>query len=185
MWVGHAPAAGAATSGRPRADVVDREPTLDVLEPAENEGYLNWVLPTARDAEIAALVDALTASPGRGPRPSHLQRRVLLAYAERMAVLARRESSPDRLRSGLAAVAITADDDDARDAIPVQALLWRSAEVLGLDPADEFTRVAREVGDQAGFVEFTTRGPDDRSIDAMGYVEVEDPDLGFTYERTW
>lgn len=143
------------------------------------------MLPTSRDAEIAALVESLVAAPGGAPRPSHLQRRVLLAYAERMASLARRESSAHHLRSGLAAVAITPDDDDVRDAIPVQALLWRSAEVLGLDPAAEFRRVADEVGDQAGFVEFTTRGADDRSLDAMGYLEVEDAELGFSYERNW
>lgn len=57
--------------------------------------------------------------------------------------------------------------------------------MLGLDPAAEFRRVADEVGDQAGLVEFTTRGADDRSLDAMGYLEVEDAELGFSYERNW
>lgn len=164
----------------------DGAPTLEILEPSQNEGYLNWVLPTARDREIENLVISLVESGDDARRPTHLQRRVLLAFAERMAILARRDGSPDRLRAGLLAVALTPDGgDDVRDAIPVQGLLWRSAEVLGLDPAAEFLRVAEEVGDEAGFLEFTTRGPEERSLDAMGYVEVEDPDLGFSYERTW
>jgi hypothetical protein len=157
---------------------------LSVLDPEENTGYLNWVLPSARDAEITRAVEWLRQS-GR-PRPTPAQRRVLLAFAERMASLARRESSPDRVRAGLTAAALTAEDggEETRDALLVLPLLWRSAEVLGLDADAEFRGVAADVG-RGELVDFAERPPADRAIDTMGYVEVDDEDLGFSYERTW
>lgn len=154
---------------------------LAVLEPSANVGYGLWPFPCPRDEEVAVVVRALVA-PG-APRPTTAQRDVLRTFAERMATLARRELSPEPLRLGLAAAALTADVEDVRDTLLVLPLLWRSAEVLGYDPRASFRAAHAAVG-RGPLAEFATRPAADRGIDVMGYVEVDDAD-GFRYERTW
>ncbi len=153
---------------------------LDLLEPSSNEGYGNWPLPCHRDSEVEGLVPLLVAD-----RPP-LERRhaqVLLAFAERTASLARIEGSIERLRSGISAAALAAAIGDARDALLVLPLLWKSTAELGADPVAEFRSAAEQVGGFA-LLEFAERPAEDQTIEAMGYIEVED-EFGFHYERTW
>lgn len=155
-----------------------------ILEPDENEGYGSWHLPSARDEEIADLVrsllggDRTTEGLGRQHAP------VLRVFAERMATLARRETSLERLRVGLDALALASSLGDSREALLIMPLLWKSAENLGLDAETEFRISAERAGDGEAIAGFAQRDREDRTIEAMGYVEVED-ELGFRYERTW
>lgn len=155
---------------------------LASLEPGENEGYGRWALPCERDEQVAALVHVLSGSGTEQAQPQHAP--VLLAFAERMATLARREKSPERFRNGLLAAGLASSGGDQREVLIVLPLLWRTAEVLGLDAAAEFRSATYrlEAGDVVG--DFVRRRPADRSIEVMGYVEVDD-ELGFRYERTW
>lgn len=101
-----------------------------------------------------------------------------------MATLARREGSPEHLRIGLAAAGLASGTGDQREAMLVLSMLWRSADVLGLDPEAEFRSAAERLDMSQALLAFGARDPEDRTIEAMGYVEVED-ELGFHYERTW
>jgi hypothetical protein len=169
----------------PAEDVPEEDvPAEDVLDPANNAGYGTWRLPAVRDTEIADRVEALlderplpTLDPG--------QVAVLSTFAERMATLARRTRDAGRLRAGLDAMVLAHLGTADRDAVVPLALLWRSAEVLDLDPREAFVRAEEAAGVRGGaLTRFAERSPEDRGIDAMGYLEVED-EFGFHYERTW
>lgn len=162
--------------------MTDHGLNLAILDPAQNEGYGNWPLPCVRDEEIGDLVRALLGPGAVQPHARHAP--VLLAFAERMATLARRDASPEQLRLGLAAAGLAVATGDPREGLLVLPLLWRSADVLGLDPSAEFRAVAHELDDGEHLLDFVAREPEDQTIEAMGYVEVDD-DLGFHYERTW
>lgn len=155
----------------------------EVLDPEQNEGYGNWVLPCVRDQEITDEVERRLTGDHGSLSPASAP--VLRAHAARMASLARREGDLDRVRTGLATVALASTIDVSRDLLVVLPLLWRSAEVLGADPTALFLAAADRVGGSETLEQFTERAPEDRSIASMGYVEVDDEDLGFHYERTW
>lgn len=172
----------AATTSYHRAEMTENRLDLALLDPANNEGYGDWPLPCARDEELGALMRVLR-EPGELPAEArHVP--VLLAFAERMAALARREASPDHLRIGLAAARLAGGIGDQRETLLVLPLLWRSADVLGLDAEAEFRTAARTGNGGEVLLEFSDRGPEDRTVEAMGYVEVDD-EFGFHYERTW
>lgn len=65
-------------------------------------------------------------------------------------------------------------------------LLWRSAEILGLNPEEQFRAAVEAVGGigREQLLAFTRRSSRDRSIKAMGYFESAD-EGGFRYKRTW
>src|SRR5262249_46769613 len=125
-------------------------PTVHVLDPASNKGYLNRPIPVARDTEIRDLL--ATASPQALATvldQSHAS--VLQAFAERMAALAVRRHDPDVLRDGIRAVAAAFEvADDEREVLLVLPLLWRSAELLELDPASELTATQPGTGAAPG-----------------------------------
>jgi len=156
---------------------------IEILEPDENEGYGQWKLPCSRDEEIAEVVLELSQGRMEGRQLSERYAPVLRAFAERMANLARRHESARDLRLGLDALAIAVLLGESREAILIMPLLWRSAEVLELDPAKEFTKAAdrHDVKELRAFID---RQPEDRSIESMGYVETHD-ESGFSYERNW
>jgi len=123
---------------------------LDSLAAEDWDGYWAWPLPHASDARVAALVEWFVAGPE--PLRAALQQRVtrahagtLATFAVRMAALAVRERSPDRLRLGLEALALAgeADVDDWRDAVrplfPLRDAAWR----IGVDARGEFIRAAQ------------------------------------------
>jgi hypothetical protein len=159
---------------------------LEILDPSQNEGYLDERLPSARDREILDLISGAGKNGRLRELSAHLSGNhvpVLLAFAERMAALAVRNRDPEMIRRGLLAACLTFAVGDRRDALLVLPLLWRSAERLLLDPASEFAAVSDDLGcDELS--QFARRDPEDRSIESMGYVESQDDD-GFRYERTW
>lgn len=162
--------------------MTDGTDDLDVLTSTAGQGYLHWPLPCATDQQIRELVDALV-----GKDPIELTREqsgVLKTFAERMASLSRFKSDAGHLRAGLLAAVFATGSEDGREVLLVLPLLWRSAEVLGLDPAEEFRKAADRTGRGQFLLDFTGRSPEDRSIEAMGFKEIED-EFGFFYERTW
>jgi hypothetical protein len=160
-----------------------RTPAVHVLDPASNEGYLSRPIPVARDTEIRDLL-AATSPQALAAVLDQSHAPVLLAFAERMAALAVRRHDPDVLRDGIRAAAAAFEVADEREALLVLPLLWRSAELLGLDPAAELTGPPSGTGAPGALADFATRQPEDRTIQVMGYRESADDD-GFRYERTW
>jgi hypothetical protein len=74
---------------------------------------------------------------------------------------------------------------DIRDNLITQSLLWRSAELLMLDPRTEFGIVVAKIPETAGFFgQWLGRSPEDRAISLMGYRESANDD-GFMFEDAW
>lgn len=164
------------------------EGTLEKLASEYTHGYGPSPLPSQIDEEIESLVDALAEDDNAETPPDMNETHgfVLLAYAERMASLAVRESCVDALSKGLAALGIASRLIYVKEALPVLTLMHNSASKLGVDPTNLFSTLALREGDELQvFVDsFLNRSAEDRSIQAMGYIEGKD-EGGFRYARTW
>jgi hypothetical protein len=101
------------------------------------------------------------------------QRNVLGRYGHRAAMLAIRERSPARLRSGLAAVALacTADDDD-RDVMVGVALHYHAAVHLGLLPAELFNQAANYAEPPVAELFRTFGARHDVTLAAFGWQQI-------------
>jgi hypothetical protein len=106
----------------------------------------------------------------------------LLVFADRMASLAVRENSRDRVLEGLHAL-IVGYKVDMRDAIAVMAVLHDAATKVGASP-DELFLEAAALGDNSAaraIAEFTKRTPNNKSLKVFpSYKEGKDKD-GFRY----
>ena len=162
---------------------------FEVLKPAVNVGYGRKELPSPRDGEIRELLVS-TADSVQFEQVMLLMPRgadgVLAAFAERAASIAVRHQDERELRAGLLAAALAlALTDEPREVLPVLALLYRAAEMIGHDPRLEFSSANALTGGKAtGLVDFLQRSPEDRSIQAMGYEEGDDKQ-GFRFLRAW
>ena len=164
------------------------EGTLKKLASEYTHGYGSSPLPCQIDEEVESLVDVVT---GDDEARTLLEMNethgfVLLAYAERMASLAVRENSVDILSKGMAALGIASRLIYVKESLPVLALIHDSASKLGVDPPELFSTLPLHEGDELkAYVDsFLNRSGEDRSIQAMGYVEGED-EGGFRYSRPW
>lgn len=110
--------------------------------------------------------------------------RVLGLFAERMASLAVRQNSIEPVKRGLFALLIYARTEDPRDVLLVLSLLHDAAiKVRGM-PKTIFNEVGAVFGGSSLLSDFLNRSDEDKSIDAMGYVESKNEE-GFLYVRTW
>ncbi|WP_422771993.1 hypothetical protein ACN28C_02475 [Plantactinospora sp. WMMC1484] len=160
---------------------------VEVLRCWPREGYARRPLPSARDRSIGELVETLRNEDdvARVARAVATTETVLGSYAERAAALAVRTDDPRHVRAGLRAAALMAANADPRDVVIALALLWRSAEILLLDPHAEFTAVGRALGDYGRPLHaFVRRDPRARLLSAMNYVEVGEG-TDFRYECRW
>ncbi|MDH6125319.1 hypothetical protein [Kitasatospora sp. GP82] len=109
----------------------------------------------------------------------------LPVFCQRAAVLTVRANDVSHLRSGLRAAVLSVSVDDLYDVIIVLALLWNSAELIGVSPEVEFLGIARQAGKFGGvLVDFLKRAPEDRSLDAMQY-SVRGAGKTFWYRCDW
>jgi hypothetical protein len=109
----------------------------------------------------------------------------LLAFAERMASIGRREKSSKRLLEGLIALIIEdGRGGDIRDNIIRMAPLYDASEKIGVDPDNLFRTASSYSNNEAAELikAFPERLPGHKSLRAMGYKEVGSPD-GFRYEQ--
>ncbi|MER7459559.1 hypothetical protein [Micromonospora sp. NPDC126480] len=160
----------------------------EMLRFRPREDYLRKPMPSERDERITGLVEKL----GEGPAFEAATRSVaavgetvLSPYVQRAAALAVRLATPRYLRAGLRAAALMGASEDPRDVAIVLALLWRSAELLKLDPGAEFKGIARALGPYGEpLVAFAARPPEARTLQAMGYVEIGEGNH-FHYKCQW
>ena len=91
-----------------------------------------------------------------------------------------------RNRSRPIATAIALDlTTDPREVLPGLVLLYRAAELIDHDPAQQFSEANDLLNGRAPeLARFLKPSPQDRSIQAMAYVEGNDPQ-GFRFLRTW
>lgn len=159
---------------------------------AQNRGYADAGIPSARDAEIARFVDGLAAATNEdrevaAERLDSTTTRVFITFAERAATLAvRRQEAGWVLRGLLALSLVWRHAVDVRPAIPVLGLLYDAAGRAGGLATDIFQRAAELApGDVSPlFHDFLTRGDLDDILDEMGY-QVGTDGQGFRYRRLW
>ncbi len=108
----------------------------------------------------------------------------LMAFGSRMAVWGARLNSRELLLKGLIALVIDDGNYDIRDTIDVMPLLYHSAVKINVDPQSLFNEAAHFFPTQAARIlrEFPRRKPEDRSLQAFYYVEVDTPE-GLDYKR--
>jgi hypothetical protein len=148
-------------------------------------------IPDPRDEEVQPFVDSLI---GGGPRrfaevKSLLKihgKRVLHAYAERMASAAVRTHDPALLDRALVALVLAGLDENDKECLMAMAPIDDSARRIGADIEELFERVANIVGHQgtASLMSWLSRKPEDRSLECMRFVAGEDSD-GFRYRLEW
>jgi hypothetical protein len=158
---------------------------LSILTDARNEGYWQQPIPSSRDLEIKALLESSDPEAlVEAVRDEHYS--MLRAFAERIASLAVRMKDRGVLRTGLHAVALSGLSRGSRDAVVILPLFYHAALELAVDPEEVFTAIGSLVEPEARYLleGFTKRSPEDRSIEAMGYIVGSDSD-GFRYQREW
>ena len=154
-------------------------------------GYGPAPLPDPRDEEVARFVATLvtggpSAVAGVRPLVTEQARRVLCAYAERMASLAVRRHDPKLLVGATVALVVGGLDENRHESLMVMAPLEDSAKRLGVDLPDLFKYVSKIVG-HPGTVNLAVwlmRRPEDRTLASMRFVSDEDQD-GFRYRLDW
>lgn len=151
-------------------------------------GYGQSRLPGPRDLEVQRFIDELrgcgTSSVDEALMTvSEMGRRVLRAYAERMASLAVRTTDPEQLERALVAIVIGGLDENAYDALMVMPLIEDSARRIGAELHGLLEDAGKIVGERGtvNLVRWLERSPEDRSLAAMGFVKGADED-GFRYE---
>lgn len=151
-------------------------------------GYGPSSLPNSRDDLVDKFIDqAVSGGPsavaGFIKSASESGRRVLRAYAERMASLAVRRRDARLLVRAVIAVVIGGLDQNALEALMVMPLIENSAGLLGADLAGVFEQAAAVVGHpgSVNLMVWLTRAPEDRTLAAMGFVESSD-EGGFRYK---
>ncbi len=161
------------------------------LDICHNNGYGQLPIPTRRDDEISDLIQSWmkldeSSREDAASCVTEKQRFTLLAYSERMASLAVRESKPNLIFFGLVANGLDGWRFDWRDNLLILSLHYNSAKRLGVSPEQLFTQAAsyldRKIQDE--FKAFLLRKPEDQSLASMGYEEDKD-DGGFRYKRAW
>jgi hypothetical protein len=148
-------------------------------------------IPNSRDDAVAQFVDRTRSG---GPlaaaavtaQVSERGRRVLRAYAERMASLAMRRRDAQLLVRAVVAVVLGGLDQNALEALMVMPLIENSARLLEVDLASIFESAANSVGHpgSVNLMLWLTRAPEDRTLASMGFVEAED-EGGFRYQLKW
>jgi len=152
--------------------------------------YYQEPLPCVVDQRLERLCDwfSRASTSEREAFTSSLDRRhadFLLVFSERMATLAVRESSIQRLQNGLKAITmLSLSTLDFRESVLVLALHRHSAVKLGADPKKLILQAATcataEVAEQLDAFAQRESVP----IESMGFKETHSTD-GFIYERTW
>lgn len=170
------------------SDLVEQA-TLLILEIEQVEvTFALLPLPNARDelCEKLTRVYAGASDAERGKiraAGTEEQLRLLMPFADRMAILAVRAKDDARITGGLLAHAIEDFRWDPRENLRSLSLLFRSGEKLGIDAAARFREVAR-LASPSGKKYFLEFAGDPKSPATMGFREIDGPD-GFTYESDW
>src|SRR5215471_11939572 len=165
---------------------------LDGLRADNLAGYGHSRMPNSVDDSVARFLDeygGMSTETRESVRSSLTPdySAGLLAFAERMAVLAVRENNPDRVLSGLLAIVLEDFRVDQREDLLVLSLLLNSAIKIKADPDDLFNRAAacarRHVAEV--LLQFLKNNKKKKKIvEQMGYKETTTED-GFDYTRTW
>jgi hypothetical protein len=153
-------------------------------------GYGKAKIPDGRDAVLDDYVVTLRSG---GPEAvanaiqmvSEMGRRVLRTYSERASSRAVRSRSVDLLSSALVAVVVGGLEQNALEALMPMALIEDAGTRIQADPDTYFGTAAGIVGHpgSVNLMVWLSRKPEDRSVEAMGFIASED-ESGFRYRWT-
>jgi hypothetical protein len=163
--------------------------SAELLFRLSEEGYVSRRIPGSRDTEIADFLNQVCAADvfaGISRDLNAATAWILLAFADRAASYAVRIRDVTWARHGVMAAQLASTKIDPREALVVYSILYRAIELLDGDPISTFRGVASRAPIEIGefTIAFALRDDEDKSIDAMGYVEGADDD-GFAFLRTW
>src|SRR5262249_16995703 len=155
------------------------------------ENYANQPIPCDLDGKVRKLVEIFISAPPEHRKVAltiddELARDTLIAFAPRMAAAGVRENSRQRLLEGLIALIIENYSKDWRDGIIRMAPLYHAAGQIGVDPEQLFVEAASYANNDVAkdLAEFPRRKPEERSLEAMSYRIVHEPD-GIRYIFGW
>jgi hypothetical protein len=162
---------------------------LALFKSALESAYYQQPIPSETDDGISRVLSGLSAKDQTDLKlvsdgVTGDEARVLGLYAERMASLAVRENSVNRIKQGLMALSIYARTEDPRDVLLVLSLLHDASVKTSGNPKQVFNEVNAVFGETVLLSEFLNRSDEDKSIDAMGYEESKTTE-GFLYARNW
>jgi hypothetical protein len=151
----------------------------EVESPFRKNPYVRQPFPTDLDEAIMDLVGRFVDADHRERlqlwvmlQPSLEHSQVLVAYSERMATQALRQSDVELVREGLVAVLLEGGRDDWRETTIALTLLYDAATRLGASGADVFGQVAKlapKLEVSQSIRKFSQRSPENRTIESMGY----------------
>jgi hypothetical protein len=107
-------------------------------------------------------------------------------YGNTAAVEAVRETNAEKVKLGLAALAIENGVFDWRDSLFVLVKLYHSAKKINLDPVAAFRQIAEIAGPESArfFLDFLARPPEICTITTFGFKEGTDSNGLFAYLAT-
>lgn len=167
------------------------ERAVPMLLTKNNKGYGLQPIPSEVDHEITDLINVfIQANPAN--REMILSKFdeehafTFIAYSERMAALAVRQQSSQIILKGLIALIIDGFKYNPLESLTILSLHYHSAEKIGVNPASLFDEAAKYADDKVATMisRFITRSPEDKSLEAMGYEEMQASN-GFKYQRNW
>jgi RNA binding exosome subunit len=152
-------------------------------------GYRLWTLPNETDEKISRIIDLFMSM--NAEEKSHARKlikgrrisSILLAYSERMAILAVRIKSKEPLARGLFAHILEDFKSDDRENLLVLSLIRHSANKIGVN-VREIIAEARNHATMRAKEILDGLEKDFSSIREMGYRETK-RDGQFWYERDW
>lgn len=153
------------------------------------ERYAPEAIPGPRDAEIASMLSSVATRQDFDSLASSLDLRsgrIMNLFAKRMASLAVRTGDAAWIRRGLVAALLSSTVEDYREIARTHSLLFRAAELVGVDPVALFDSAAAIASSDAAEAArlFAHADESARSIAVMGYTEGTDDD-GFRFISSW
>ena len=166
--------------------------SIQKLTVARLVGWGTSRIPNDVDAEIKDIINKYLSLGDDGAKKSiresvgRDQKRVFLAFAERMASLAVRLNSQEPLMMAMMAMFLQIGIGDVREDIIILTLIHAAAEKISSDPRFVFLESARQFGlnDTSGLEAYLGRSNESKSLKSMGYSEGVDED-GFRFVRLW
>jgi hypothetical protein len=161
----------------------DVHPVPEILKSVNNFGYGRKQLPSTRDDEIRAYIEASGSQQLREEIPLD-SAPVLRVFAERAASLAVRNADWELLRAGL--IALAKAGLESRESLLVLVLYCDAAKRIAIDERLLFGGVGNLLGEAVlgHLTRFLARAPQDKSLQSMGY-RAEGAAAEFRYVRSW
>ena len=156
---------------------------IKCLDRVNSEEYRTSKLPSPVDNEILNICESYvklepTARQQVTAQLSDRARDTLTIFADRMTMFSVRQNQPSALMLGLVALEVGSFPGDWKEILMMLSLFYNSATRLGLDADDVFQNASQFCQDSYVaqlVIGFPKRLSADRSIEAMGFTQIDGP----------